>query len=55
MPGLWSAGLLFFAVNCWILGIIVKDIGNVGEGVADIVEKRREGKSGRAAGKVAVQ
>ncbi len=28
MPGLWFAGLEFFAVNCWILGIVVKDIGN---------------------------
>lgn len=26
-PGLWLAGILFFGVNCWILGIIVKDIG----------------------------
>ena len=22
------AGLSFFAVNCWILGIMVRDIGN---------------------------
>lgn len=45
MPGLWGAGLLFFAVNCWILGIIVKDIGNVGGGkmVGDRVEKNQEG------------
>jgi phosphatidylinositol glycan class M len=28
VPGLWMAGLLFFGVNCWILGIIVKDIGS---------------------------
>ena len=57
VPGLWGAGLLFFAVNCWILGIIVKDIGNVGAAkmVGNVVEKRREGKSGRAVGKVAVQ
>lgn len=29
MPGLWFAGLGFFAVNCWILGIVVRDVGNV--------------------------
>lgn len=28
-PGLWLAGILFFGVNCWILGIIVKDIGGM--------------------------
>ena len=27
MPGLWGAGLLFFGVNCWILGVVVRDIG----------------------------
>ena len=27
VPGLWLAGIVFFCVNCWILGIIVKDIG----------------------------
>lgn len=25
-PGLWAASMLFFAVNCWILGIVVDDI-----------------------------
>ena len=46
VPGLWAAGLLFFAVNCWILGIIVKDIGNVGGGkmVGNVVDKSRKGK-----------
>ena len=50
MPGLWGAGLLFFAVNCWILGIVVKDIGSIGnaggeeKGVGEKVTKRREGK-----------
>lgn len=24
-PGLWSAGVAFFLVNCWILSIIVSD------------------------------
>ncbi len=57
VPGLWGAGLLFFAVNCWILGLIVEDIGGVGGGkaVGDVVEKRQDGKSGRAAGNVAVK
>ena len=27
MPGLFLAGLAFFAVNCWVLGIMVEDIG----------------------------
>ncbi|KAF6234743.1 hypothetical protein HO173_006963 [Letharia columbiana] len=27
-PGLFVAGLSFFVVNCWILGIMVTDIGN---------------------------
>lgn len=27
-PGLFVAGLAFFAVNCWILGIMVADIGD---------------------------
>ncbi|MCJ1456745.1 GPI mannosyltransferase 1 [Mycoblastus sanguinarius] len=28
IPGLFVAGLAFFAVNCWILGIMIVDIGN---------------------------
>lgn len=28
VPGLWLASIVFFAVNCWILGIIVHDIGS---------------------------
>nr|POE77702.1 gpi mannosyltransferase 1 [Quercus suber]POE77713.1 gpi mannosyltransferase 1 [Quercus suber] len=27
VPGLWLATVFFFIVNCWILGIIVDDIG----------------------------
>jgi phosphatidylinositol glycan class M len=27
VPGLWFAGLGFFLVNCWILGVIVSDVG----------------------------
>jgi phosphatidylinositol glycan class M len=50
VPGLWGAGLAFFAVNCWILGVVVKDIGNIGniggqaKGVGEKVTKRGEGK-----------
>jgi GPI mannosyltransferase 1 subunit M len=29
VPGLWLASTLFFAVNCWILGIIVQDTGGI--------------------------
>lgn len=32
MPGLWGAGVGLFAVNCWILGIIVGDVGREGSG-----------------------
>lgn len=31
VPGLWVSSLLFFAVNCWILGVIVSDHGNDGQ------------------------
>lgn len=26
VPGLWLASLLFFSVNCWIIGIIISDV-----------------------------
>jgi phosphatidylinositol glycan class M len=30
VPGLWLSSLLFFAVNVWILGIVIQDVtGNV--------------------------
>jgi phosphatidylinositol glycan class M len=28
IPGLWTASAVFFGVNCWILGIIVADVGS---------------------------
>lgn len=31
VPGLWLASILFFGVNCWILGIIAKDAGSQAE------------------------
>ncbi|KAL8781421.1 MAG: hypothetical protein Q9213_006004 [Squamulea squamosa] len=38
VPGLFISGLLFFAVNVWILGIMVEDIGARG-----LTQKRRDG------------
>lgn len=26
VPGLWLASMAFFLINCWILGIIVRDV-----------------------------
>ncbi len=26
VPGLWLSSLVFFLVNCWILGIIINDV-----------------------------
>lgn len=26
LPGLWTASLAFFLVNCWILGVVIGDI-----------------------------
>ncbi len=31
VPGLWLSSLLFFVVNCWILGLVVADEGNIGQ------------------------
>lgn len=28
VPGLWLASIFFFGVNCWILGLVVCDIGS---------------------------
>ena len=29
VPGLWGSALLFYAVNMWILGIVVSDVGKM--------------------------
>lgn len=46
VPGLFASSLFFFAVNVWILGIIVGDIGRMGEG-KKVVEKGVEGSDQR--------
>ncbi|KAL2268209.1 hypothetical protein VTJ83DRAFT_3055 [Remersonia thermophila] len=28
LPGLWGASLVFFGVNCWLLGVIITDAGS---------------------------
>ena len=38
MPGLWLASLLFFGVNCWILGIVVGDVVGGTAGAMDHLE-----------------
>jgi phosphatidylinositol glycan class M len=41
VPGLWGAGLGFFAVNCWVLGIVVGDIvEGAGSGKGVVLEKK---------------
>ena len=29
VPGLWMAGLGFLAVNMWVLGVVVEDVGRI--------------------------
>lgn len=45
VPGLWGAGLVFFMVNVWILGVVVGDVGRLGRGRGKEVgvEKGEEG------------
>jgi len=39
VPGLWRAGLLFFGINCWILGLVIDDVSGVREGLVVKAEK----------------
>jgi Mannosyltransferase (PIG-M) len=41
LPGLWLSSLLFFAVNCWILGIIVSDSGHDAQPPVSTTEKEK--------------
>lgn len=41
-PGLWLAGLGFMAVNCWILGIMIGDIGQCGGRRGEIDKSRQQ-------------
>lgn len=47
VPGLWLSSLAFFAVNCWILGIICSDVG----AERDMVERKEVGKGSEVLGK----
>jgi phosphatidylinositol glycan class M len=42
VPGLWYAGMAFFAVNCWILGIVIGDVASVHQEPATTVHKKIE-------------
>ncbi len=42
VPGLWLSSLLFFAVNCWILGIIVSDKGQEEQRLTSAPRKLQE-------------
>lgn len=39
VPGLWVSGVGFFVVNCWILGVVVGDIGRMGRKKEERLEK----------------
>jgi len=38
VPGLWLASIGFFLINCWILGVIVADVGQPQRTVAPNVD-----------------
>lgn len=39
VPGLWLASIVFFGINCWILGIIVDDIRKKPETIVPVSKK----------------
>lgn len=41
VPGLWVASILFFAVNCWLLGIVVMDLGQEHAGTVVVEAKAK--------------
>jgi hypothetical protein len=46
VPGLWLTSLLFFAVNIWILGVIVDDLGSYSGSSIDGIKGARMEKTG---------
>ena len=44
MP-MWWAAMVIGAVNCWILGVIVKDVGAIGKTIVGSGEKEMGGRS----------
>ena len=41
VPGLWLASMIFFLINCWILGIVVEDVRSQSKG-GNVVPQRVE-------------
>ena len=53
LGGLWEASLVFLAVNCWILGIMIGDVGAIGSRKSriDQGDQGDQGKQGKQEGK----
>ena len=51
MPGLWAAGLGFLAVNMWVLGGVVGDVGVMGMGMGMGMGMEVEVERGKGKGK----
>ena len=43
VPGLWQAGLAFFAVNCWVLSLIIDDVSKMPKGKSNSAKTRNNG------------
>lgn len=42
VPGLWLASLIFYLVNCWILGVIITDVGKGGAKEESLETKKKD-------------
>lgn len=42
VPGLWLASLIFYLVNCWILGVIITDVGKGGAKEESLKRKKKD-------------